>query len=55
MALFVLRVAILWFCMLLWHSNKLYSNKLNTHPSQIALAISFSSKHCPLLIVIFSL
>ena len=41
--------------MLLCHSNKLHSNKLHAYLSQIALAISFSSKHCPLLIVTFSL
>ena len=37
------------------HSNKHHSNKPYLPPSQIALAISFSSRHCPRLIVIFSL
>ena len=40
---------------LLCHSNKHHSNKPYLPPSQIALAISFSSRHCPRLIVIFSL
>ena len=48
-------VIVFLFSMLLWHSNKPYSNPLNAHITQIAFAISFSSRHCPLLIAIFSL